>query len=330
VQRGEKGQVVAGVDIGIMGAGAFGTAMAIAQATGGHRVGLWARKAEAAAQMATDGENRAHLPGHNLPRDALITAQAQDLAGARAVLLCVPTQSLRALLQAEGRALGDAVLVLCCKGVELGTGLLPAEVVQDVLPGARVAVLTGPSFAVDIAAAKPTALTLATTDQGADALQRLLSAPALRLYLSDDPLGAQLGGALKNVIAIACGVAMGAGLGESARAALMTRGFAEIARLAAARGARAETLWGLSGFGDLVLTATSAKSRNYRFGLALGAGEAGPLGETVEGIATARALAGAAPGADLPVTMMVDALVTGRITLPEAIEALLARPLRRE
>jgi glycerol-3-phosphate dehydrogenase (NAD(P)+) len=322
---------VADIEIAIMGAGAFGTAMAIAQAAGGQRVGLWARNPERAEALRHAGENRAHLPGHALPPGCHVTSQAGDLAAARAVLLCVPTQQLRPFLQAHGAALGGGVLVLCCKGVELGTGFLPSEVVQDCAPDAQVAVLTGPSFATDIAAGKPTALTLATRAPEADALQQLLSAPALRLYLSDDLAGAQLGGALKNVVAIACGVAMGAGLGESARAALMTRGFAEIVRMATHRGARPETLWGLSGFGDLVLTATSAKSRNYTFGLSVGAGAGAPeAGKTIEGIATARALAGAAGADDLPVTRMVDALVTGQITLREAVDALLARPLKRE
>jgi glycerol-3-phosphate dehydrogenase (NAD(P)+) len=322
---------VADIEIAIMGAGAFGTAMAIAQAAGGQRVGLWARSPEAAERLRNAGENAVHLPGHPLPGECHVTAQAGDLADARAVLLCVPTQQLRPFLRAHGAALGNGVLVLCCKGVELGTGLLPSEVVRDCLPDAAVAVLTGPSFASDIAAGKPTALTLATEATGADALQKLLSAPALRLYLTDDLAGAQLGGALKNVVAIACGVAMGAGLGESARAALMTRGFAEIVRMATRRGARAETLWGLSGFGDLVLTATSEKSRNYAFGLSLGAqGNTAAMGQTIEGIATARALAGTAGADDLPVTRMVDALVTGQITLQDAVEALLARPLKRE
>jgi len=204
---------------------------------------------------------------------------------------------------------------------------------SSALPGAQSAVLTGPSFAADIAAGLPTALTLACADPAAGAaLQEALSTPALRLYRSSDPLGAELGGALKNVIAIACGAAIGAGLGDSARAALMTRGFAEMRRISARLGADAETLTGLSGFGDLTLTCTSAQSRNFRFGAALGQGAAPEAGQTVEGTHTARAMVQIADrlGEDTPVIAAVHALVTGKSTVAEAMDTLLARPLRAE
>jgi glycerol-3-phosphate dehydrogenase (NAD(P)+) len=219
--------------------------------------------------------------------------------------------------------------VACCKGVDLTTLIGPASLIRKACPDAQAAILTGPSFAADIARGLPTALTLAGADQ---ALQRLLSTPNLRLYRSDDVIGAELGGALKNVIAIAAGVVIGAGLGESARAALMTRGFSEMSRLALSLGAHAETLAGLSGLGDLVLTCTSAQSRNFRFGQALGAGQPFDASVTVEGAATARAAArlAAQSGIDMPITAMIAALLAERITLPQAITALLTRPLKQE
>jgi glycerol-3-phosphate dehydrogenase (NAD(P)+) len=221
--------------IGVIGAGAFGTALAVAQAAAGREVTLWARDPGAVAAMEATRENAGRLPGVTLPDGVVPTADFARAAAA-IVLLAVPTQSLRGLLEAQAPLLADRVLVACCKGVELGTGLLPSEVIADVLPGARAAVLTGPSFAADIAEGKPTALTLAASGPGAEDLQEALSTRSLRLYLTDDLIGAQLGAALKNVIAIAAGVTVGAGLGESARAALMTRGFAEMTRHAEARG----------------------------------------------------------------------------------------------
>ena len=315
--------------IGVIGAGAFGTALAVAQAAAGREVVLWARDAAAAEAMVRRRENAARLPGVALPVGVVPTA-AFDRIDAEVLLLAVPTQSLRGMLEAQAAALAGRRLVACCKGVELGTGRLPSEVIADVVPTARAAVLTGPSFAADIAAGKPTALTLAATGPGAAPLQEALSTRSLRLYLSEDLTGAQLGGALKNAIAIAAGVTIGAGLGESARAALMTRGFAEMLRFAESRGATAETLHGLSGLGDLILTCTSEKSRNYRHGLAIGSGAQPDAGTTVEGVATAQALAASVPADTVPVTAMVAALLAGRIGLDAAIEALLSRPLKRE
>jgi len=316
--------------IGVIGAGAFGTALAIAQAAAGRQVTLWARNPEQAAEMERMRENRARLPGVTLPPTLRVTADFNAAADAPVVLLAVPTQTLRAVIAAHATALAGRALVACSKGVELGTGLLPAQIIAELVPGAQAAVLTGPSFAIEVAQGKPAALTLATNTRAAEALQAALSTRNLRLYLSDDPLGAQLGGALKNVIAIAAGITMGAGLGESARAALMTRGFAEIARLAETRKAQPATLWGLSGFGDLVLTCTSAKSRNFRHGLAVGAGEAPDASQTVEGVMTAHAMAESADHDALPVTCMVSALLKGQVALAEAIDLLLSRPLKRE
>lgn len=310
-------------DISILGAGAFGTALGVALARAGRRVALWARDPEQVAAMVEMRENAARLPGVVFPAGLVAVATP---ARAPVTLLTTPTQTLRQVLHAVP---SGGTLVACCKGIELSTGLLPAQIIAACLPDADVAVLTGPSFAADIAADKPTALTLATQSPQADALQQMLAAPTLRPYLTDDLIGAQLGGALKNVVAIAAGVVMGMDLGESARASVITRGYAEIARYAIQRGARAETLTGLSGFGDLVLTCTSEKSRNYRYGVALGAGRS-PANETVEGAHTARALAQTGTDAELPIASMVAALLDGRATPAQALEQLLNRPLKRE
>lgn len=316
--------------IGVIGAGAFGTALAMTQGARGGRVVLWGRDAQAMAAMQEARENAVHLPGVTLPQGVVATADPAALAGLDVILLSIPTQALRGFLEQTGAALGDAVLVACCKGVERGTGLLPTQIIADVLPGARTAVLTGPSFATDIGGGKPTALTLATALPDGAALQERLSTPVLRIYLSDDPVGAQLGGALKNVIALAAGMVIGADLGESARAALMTRGFAEIVRLAAKQGAHPETLWGLSGFGDLILTCSSEKSRNFSHGIRFARGEADLGGKTVEGVMTAHAVSEQGAGMDLPVIHMVSALLKGEISVPRAMDKLLQRPLKSE
>ncbi|MCB1390961.1 MAG: NAD(P)-dependent glycerol-3-phosphate dehydrogenase [Rhodobacteraceae bacterium] len=317
-------------EIGILGAGAFGTALGIALARAGRQVTLWTRDAAQARAMATTRENATRLPGTALPPNLTPTATVGEATRAPIVLLAVPTQSLRTLTRAEAPALAGRTLVACCKGIELDTGLLPTEVIAATVPDADAAVLTGPSFAADIALGKPTALTLASAGGDGEALQTALSTHNLRLYRTEDTLGAQLGGALKNVVAIAAGVVLGAGFGESARAALMTRGFAEIQRLATQRGGKPETLAGLSGFGDLVLTCTSEKSRNFRHGLAIGRGEVPDASQTVEGVMTAHALADTADPDQLPVTCMVSALLRGRVDLDEAKDLLLSRPLRHE
>lgn len=316
--------------IAVLGAGAFGTALAMVMAANGRQTLLWGRPGPGMDDVLARRENRRHLPGLPFPRGLQVSDDLTALPDGAVILLAVPTQSLRGLLQEHRDRLARHVLVACCKGVERGTGLLPTEVIDSVLPGARSAVLTGPSFAADIAAGKPTALTFATRDPEGEALQALLSTPSLRLYLNDDPVGAQLGGALKNVVAIAAGIAIGAGLGDSARSALMTRGFAEMGRYAASRGATRETLFGLSGFGDLVLTCTSTQSRNLRHGLAIGAGQPIDAGVTVEGVMTAHAVAESSATVDLPVTRMVSAVLKQQLPLSEAIETLLSRPLRRE
>jgi glycerol-3-phosphate dehydrogenase (NAD(P)+) len=316
--------------ITVIGAGAFGTALAVALGREGRAVTLCARDAAQVTTMQETRRNERRLPGVDLPKTVSITAFSHGFQGSGAVLLALPMQALRGFLASHAAALDGLPLVACCKGVDLATLQGPAALIAAACPSSPVAILTGPSFAADIARGLPTALTLAAQD--GEALQHLLSTPSLRLYRSTDVIGAELGGALKNVIAIAAGVVMGAGLGDSARAALMTRGYAEMTRLALALGARAETLAGLSGFGDLVLTCTSAQSRNFRYGLAIGAGQGFDPTVTVEGAATAKAVSNMALRLeiDMPITAMIAALIDQTITLPQAISALLSRPLKQE
>lgn len=260
------------------------------------------------------------------------------LADAAIIVATVPAQATREVLTRLAPAFPEGVpLVLTAKGFERGTLKLQSEIAAETAPGHPPVVLTGPSLARDLVAGLPTAVTLASADVAlGEALQRRLATRALRLYLTDDVIGAQVGGAVKNVIAIACGAAMGAGLGESARAALMTRGFAEMVRLGRALGGRDETLAGLSGLGDLALTSSSESSRNYAYGLALGRGTSPEAlaadGRTYEGTASAAPVVALAArlGVEMPISAAVAALVAGEITVGEAVERLLARPLRRE
>ncbi|MBL4812779.1 MAG: NAD(P)-dependent glycerol-3-phosphate dehydrogenase [Rhodobacteraceae bacterium] len=316
----------------VAGAGAFGTALAISQAAAGRDIALWGRDAQAMAQAAQDRQSP-RLPGIELPPEVRPTGDAAVLGQADAVLLAVPAQQLRGFLQEHGAHLAGKPLIACCKGIDLATVTGPSALIGAALPSTTAAVLTGPSFAADIARGLPTALTLACEDTALCAtLQHALATPTLRLYRSGDVIGAELGGALKNVIAIACGAAIGAGFGDSARAALMTRGFAEMLRLATALGARSETLAGLSGFGDLVLTCTSDGSRNYRYGLALGQKASFDPSVTVEGAATARATLTLAKthGLDLPICAATAGLCAGKLHVQEALTALLNRPLKEE
>ncbi len=312
--------------IAIAGAGAFGTALAVALGREGRAVTLWARDV---GEMAERRRNARYLPGVDLPETVTVTANRDVFARAEVVLLAVPMQVLGGFVEVNAALFGGKWLVACCKGVDMATLQGPSAVIRARCADAQIAVLTGPSFAADIARGLPTALTLAGADE---ALQARLSTPSLRLYRSADVVGAELGGALKNVMAIAAGVVMGAGLGDSARAALITRGFAEMQRFALAKGARAETLAGLSGLGDLILTCTSAQSRNFRFGQAMGQEAAFDPTITVEGAATAVAVAKIAQrdGIEMPITQMIAALMAQEITLRQAIQALMSRPLKEE
>lgn len=313
----------------VLGAGAFGTALAIALGGNGPVV-LWARDP---SDMEQTRQNARRLPDSHFPDTLKVTGDLNVALSAQTVLLAVPMQKLRGFLQEHESGLKNKTLVACCKGIELSSGKGPVQIITEEVPSAQAAILTGPSFAADIARGLPTALTLAAQDdETAIRLQKQLTTRAIRLYRTTDTVGAELGGALKNVIAIACGTAMGAGMGESARAALMTRGYAEMQRMAAYRGADPDTLAGLSGFGDLTLTCTSEGSRNYRLGLSLGRGETFDAGTTVEGAATARAVAQVAEkaGLDMPITIAVAGLLDKSLDVREAVQSLLTRPLKEE
>ena len=306
------------IKVAVIGGGAWGTALALHAARAGHQVTLWARNAEWAA-----GRINPRLPNVPLPDTILVTSVLP--ASADAVLMAVPTQHVRAVLTGW---CPPGPTVLCMKGIEAATRLLPSELMASLHPGVPACVLTGPNFAAEVAAGLPAAAVVA--GPGRDDVIALLATPGFRLYGNDDLVGAQLGGAAKNVMAIAAGVVMGRSLGENARAALITRGVAELARLVVALGGRAETVAGLSGLGDLLLTCTGGASRNYAWGLALGAGRVPGGSGVVEGVATAPALLTRAAGVELPICGAVAALLAGSVTVDDAIAALLARPLRSE
>ncbi len=325
--------------IGVIGAGAWGTALAMTQARAGRDVVLWAREPELAEAMRETRENTLYLPGYRLPEGITPTSDAAMMAACDIILLAAPAQATGAVLAAFAPHLRrGAPLVLCAKGIEMKTGRFLSEVAARAAPQLPVFILSGPSFAADVAAGLPVAITLAGENlQQARSLARTLSHSHFRLYSSDDPLGAQIGGAMKNVLAIACGIVEGRGLGDSARAALVTRAFAELARFGRALGARAETLSGLSGLGDLMLTATSPGSRNYSLGVELGRGRRledvmRSRRAVTEGVHTARIAMkiAAEHGLDMPICQAVEAIVTGRSTAEEQIARLLQRPLRDE
>ena len=311
----------------VAGAGAWGTALAMQAARAGRQVTLWARN----PGPILAARHSPRLPGHRLPDEIDVTGW---LDGARcdAVLLAVPVRHMAAVAGALPRRVP---VIACAKGMEAGSLRLPLEILAAVDLGRPAAVLTGPNFAHEVAAGLPAAAVLAAADAGLRGeLTPLLGSAAFRVYGNDDPVGAQLGGAAKNVIAIAAGAVVGAGLGENARAALVTRGLSELGRLAVALGGRAETVAGLSGLGDLMLTCTGPASRNFSLGLALGRGlplvDALAGGGTVEGVASAPALLARAEGVEMPVCAAVAALLAGQMRLDEAIAALLARPRRDE
>jgi len=311
--------------IAVIGGGAWGTALAIQAARAGREVVLVVRNPGSFVARCSS-----HLPGVPLPAGVTV---ADALAGAvDLVLLAVPTQYLRPACA----GLPAAPVLVCAKGVELGTLRLPLEILRELRPDLVSGVLTGPNFADEVARGLPAATVLAMEDDAArTAAVELLATAAFRIYGNDDPLGAQIGGAAKNVIAIAAGAVIGVGLGENARAALITRGLAEMSRLAAALGGRPETVTGLSGLGDLLLTCTGESSRNYSLGLALGRGETlasilAARSSVTEGVATAPALVARAAPLELPIARTVAALLGGEVTLRQAIDGVLARPLRDE
>ena len=314
--------------IAVLGGGAFGTALALALSRDGTGVTLWSRDATDADEMRRTRKSGKHLPGLDLP-DSLTVSR--EIPEADVALVAIPAQSVRNFLSDHSDALSGRTLISCAKGVERTTFLGPVDVIRSILPHVSAGCLTGPSFAADIARGLPTALVLAMEEDAAD-IQAALTRPMFRVYRTADVTGAQLGGALKNIIAIAAGIAIGAGLGDSARASVIARGFAEMSRFARLKGAQSETIQGLSGLGDLVLTCTSEKSRNFTAGLTIGRGKAPDGHVTVEGIATAQAVAAEAErdGIDMPLTAAVAAVTEGRLDIGAAIEALLARPAGTE
>jgi glycerol-3-phosphate dehydrogenase (NAD(P)+) len=323
--------------VAVLGAGAWGVALANVAAQGRTRVALWAHDPAHAEALARDRENRRHLPGLPLAAAVAPTADLSRIAGARIVLAVVPAQAMRAVARAARPHLAEgAAFVICAKGIERDRRRFMSEVAAEELPQARPAALSGPSFAADVCRGLPTAVTLAAGD---DALARSLceeiSTKTFRLYRTTDLRGVEIGGAAKNVFAIAAGMAAGRDLGASAQAALIARSFAELTRLGKALGARGETLMGLSGLGDLVLTCGSAQSRNFAFGRALGQGVAArdaAGGKLAEGAFTAHVLVEMARAAnvEMPIAEAVDSILAARLSVDAAIEALLMRPLKPE
>ncbi len=326
--------------IGVLGAGAWGTALALTACRAGREAVVWARRPALAEAITRDHENNHALAGIALPPALTATTTLAAALSADAVLICVPAQAVRSVLAAAARdwpALTPAVI--CAKGIEQGSGARMSEVVRQILgPTAPLAVLSGPSFAAEVAHELPTAVTLACAD--ADVRRDLPAAigtPRFRIYSTDDVIGAELGGAVKNVLAIACGIVAGRGLGDNARAALITRGLAEMARLAVAVGAKPATLTGLSGLGDLVLTCSALQSRNFSLGVALG--EGARLADALtrrqgvtEGVFTAAAVVALAERhrISMPIASAVDAVLNRGADLDATIASLLARPFRDE
>ncbi|HWA69461.1 MAG TPA: NAD(P)H-dependent glycerol-3-phosphate dehydrogenase [Rhizomicrobium sp.] len=312
--------------IAVLGAGAWGTALALAAHGAGRSTTLWVREPDVLAALQAGGENR-FLPGVTLPKDLAVTGDLAAAAKADALLLAVPAQLLRGFLDTlKPHLTPGRPLVICAKGIEKGSGKLVTEVLVEAAPKAAAAILSGPSFARDVARGLPTAVTIAAKDGLAEKLQASLNSMSFRPYASDDLTGVALGGAAKNVYAIACGVVEGMGLGENARAALLARSFAELARLGEGLGAKRETLMGLSGLGDLVLTATSKSSRNFSYGAAIGAGVA-PDGKLAEGVDTAPALVARARtvGVELPIAEAMADLLSGALPLGETVMRLMSR-----
>ncbi|MEM8937699.1 MAG: NAD(P)H-dependent glycerol-3-phosphate dehydrogenase [Pseudomonadota bacterium] len=325
--------------IAVIGGGAWGTALASLCANAGVDTVLWARENEVVESINTDSENTMFLPGAELPAALKATSSLDEISERAAFLFVAPVQFSRPILaELSTRAAQNAPVALCSKGLERGSSKFMTEILAETWPGAQPAVLSGPSFAQDVAVGMPTAVTLACSDATLGARWReTIGAPHFRPYLSDDLIGAELGGAVKNVLAIAAGAVSGRGFGESARAALIARGFAEFQRLGVALGAKPQTMAGLAGLGDLILTANSPQSRNMSLGFALGQGRSlqdimAERNTVSEGVATAGAVVQMATeaGVDVPICRAVAALVDGAATMDEIVTDLLSRPFKHE
>jgi glycerol-3-phosphate dehydrogenase (NAD(P)+) len=322
--------------VGIIGAGAWGTALATVMQQAHGDALIWAHETEVVASINTDRRNHLYLPNIELAEGIRATGDMSEMVNCRALMLVTPAQHLRATLLTLPRF--TKPLILCCKGIEADTQMLMSEVAAEIYPDNAIAVLSGPTFAHEVAAGMPTAITLACADEAIGAeLMQSVAAPAFRPYWSADVIGAEIGGAVKNVLAIGCGVVDGAGLGLNARASLIARGFTEMQRYGLARGAEAETLAGLSGLGDLVLTCSSENSRNFALGRGLGQGKSAAemLSDrrtVAEGASTAPVLqqSATALGVEMPIVEAVCALLSGAANVGQVVEALLSRPLRSE
>lgn len=322
---------------GIIGAGAWGTALALALVRAGRKVTLWAHEEDVIAAINNEHENKIYLPGIKLEAALKATHRLDDLASCNALIVVTPAQHLRQTVQQLSFVKAQPIII-AAKGIEETSSMLLSDVVAKELPNAPVAVLSGPSFAIEVAKGLPAALTLAIKDKNVgEALLQAMATPTFRLYLSDDVIGAQIGGAVKNVLAVACGVIVGRQMGDNARAALITRGLAELVRLGVALGGRTETLMGLSGMGDLVLTCSSPQSRNMSLGMALGQGKSlqdilASRKAVTEGVYTAAAALKLAQkhNVEMPIVAAVDAVLNHRADIDAMIAGLLARPLKNE
>jgi glycerol-3-phosphate dehydrogenase (NAD(P)+) len=327
--------------IGVIGAGAWGTALAMLANRAGSRVTLWTRNEQVISSIETRRENAQYLPDIFIDPAIKVTAEIQHLEPCDALIITIPAQSLRTVtITLSDMIRAQVPLILATKGIERGSLMLMSEVVQSIMPHNPYAVISGPNFAREIAQGKPAASVIATHHaQLAEEATFAIGGKYFRLYSNDDPIGAQVGGALKNVLAIAAGIVEGRGLGENARAALITRGIAEIARFAKAKGGKEETLMGLAGIGDIALTCTSAKSRNFALGMAIG--QAGSViakesasgrAALTEGVATAEPIASLARklGVAMPIMFAVDEVLSGRLAIDTALDRLLERPVGAE
>jgi glycerol-3-phosphate dehydrogenase (NAD(P)+) len=325
--------------IGVIGAGAWGTALAQAFASADRETLIWARESEVVTAINNQNENTIFLPSVPLSANLKATESLDEISAQNILLLVSPAQYLRATLESiKDKITADTILVICSKGIEISTGMLMSDVAKEITPNNPIAVLTGPTFAAEVSRGLPCAVTIGCEDESTtQTLLEILSTPTFRPYSSTDMVGVQLGGAIKNIIAIGCGMVRGKGLGESARCALMTRGIAEMARLGTAMGGRSETLLGMCGVGDLVLTASSMQSRNFSLGAALGEGKTmAEILETrnavTEGVHTAKVISALAEKYDLelPICQAIDKVLHDDLSLDNAINNLLDRPLKQE
>lgn len=320
--------------VGVIGAGAWGTALAILANRAGSKATLWTRNAQVIDSIRSRRENAQYMPEQFIDPAIEVTDKTDFLASCDMLVITIPAQSLRTVAISLSDSIPSHVpLILATKGIERGSLMLMSEVLQSILPYNPLAILSGPNFAREAAMGLPTATTLALHQTSlADKITFALGGKYFRLYVNDDPIGTQIGGAVKNVLAIAAGIVEGRGLGENARAGLITRGVVEVARLAKAKGGAAETLMGLSGMGDMLLSCTSSKSRNYALGVAIGRGEATRNAGLTEGVATAESVSQLARklGVAMPIAFAVHDVLTGHVPVASVIERLLERPLASE